>query len=141
MVLQVYLLRTGSIGNRDAETLINTLVEPKRSLLGDLRRELISLGFSEETGFDAINIESFVSYSFSGSTRFIFKHKWNLVVVLIIYSEAEKELIVRKFPKISNFAFARNEEDGTIWTELDPKTDRELILQLANRFLLPEEKK
>src|SRR5579863_6821780 len=69
-------LRTGSIGNRDAETLINTLVEPKKSLLSKLRLYLLSLGYQEEAGYDAINIESYVAYSILGQTRFILKHKW-----------------------------------------------------------------
>lgn len=133
-------MRTGSIGNRDAETLIKTLVEPKRSLLGSLRKDLLSLGFSEEAGYDAINIESFVSYSLSGKTRFIFKHKWNLSVVLILQDEEERKLATKRFPDTAGLTFARNEDDGTVWAELDPKTNRELILQVARSFVSTEEK-
>ncbi len=136
----MYLLRTGSIGNRDAETLINTLVEPKKTLLGDLRKKLLALGFGEETGYDAINIESYVSYSFHGSTRFIFKHKWSLAVVLVLHDEQDKEETQRQSPKIAEFTFTRNEEDGTVWAELDPEKDKELILKLAKGFVSTEEK-
>lgn len=128
-------MRTGSIGNRDAESLINSLVEPKKTILSDLRKELISMGFAEEAGYDPINVESFVSYSSLGVNRFIFKHKWSLVVTLILSGNVERESIVQRLPEVAPKVFSKNEEDETLWSDFDPKVERELILKVAKAMI------
>ena len=128
-------MRTGSIGNRDAESLINTLVEPKRTILGDLRKELLSMGFAEEAGYDPINVESFVSYSYLGVNRFILKHKWSLAVTLVLSGNVERESIVGRLPEIAPKVFTKNEEDNTLWSDFDPKVERELILKIARTLI------
>lgn len=127
-------LRTGSIGNRDAETLVNTLPEPKKSILQSVRSVLLSLGYSEEAGFDAINIESYVGYSIKGTTRFFLKHKWEVVSVAVIESPAEKQEIEKKIPRISAKE-SEKADDGTIGIKFDPKSEKEVILELAQYFL------
>ena len=127
-------MRTGSIGNRDAETLINTLVEPKKSALSSLRTQLLSLGYSEEAGYDAINIESHVLYSFSGDGRFLFKHKWELAVLVVLHSEEERVAVIGRFPEIENKQFEKNDEDGTIWVKIDPLAESALIVRMAESF-------
>ena len=124
-------LRTGSIGNRDAETLINTLVEPKRSILLKLRSALLSQGYSEEAGYDAINIESYVSFSISNVLRFILKHKWELAVILVIQNQKEQTALVNQFPAIKERQFEQNTDDGTLWLKFDPAAEEQLILNLA----------
>lgn len=128
-------MRTGSIGNRDAESLINSLVEPKKTILSDLRKELLSMGFAEEAGYDPINVESFVSYSSLGVNRFIFKHKWSLVVTLILSGNVERESIVERLPEVAPKVFSKNEEDDTLWSVFDPKAERELILKVAKAMI------
>ncbi len=128
-------MRTGSIGNRDAETLIKTLVEPKKTVLTDVRKELLSLGFSEEAGYDAINIESYVAYSLEGKNRLFAKHKWELAIVISIEGEIEQKAISSKFPQLSKVEFGRNEEYGTVSIKLDPVKEKELIFEIAKYFL------
>jgi hypothetical protein len=128
---QTKALRTGSIGNRDAESLINTLVEPKKSILSKLRDDLLSYGYSEEAGYDPINVESYVSYSISGVTRFIFKHKWELVVLFVIANPEEKEKVARMFPSVGSKKIEVNDVDGTTWLSLDPGSEGDIIRQIA----------
>ena len=132
-------MRTGSIGNRDAETLINTLVEPKKSTLGNLRKHLLEEGFGEEADYDAINIESYIAYSLSGQTRFIFKHKWNLSVTLLLKNGDEETMLKRKVPESASLEFSRNEDDGTIWSEMNPQLQTDLILKIVDYFVKTKE--
>lgn len=129
-------MRTGSIGNRDAETLLNTLVEPKRKVLARLRKVLLSLGYAEDAGYDAINIESYVAYSISGSARFFLKHKWEMVVVVVFHSPGEKTIAVAKFPLLMEKEMETNSDDGTISCKLSPTNDSELIDQLERYYAI-----
>jgi hypothetical protein len=124
------LLRTGSIGNRDADSFFNTLIEPKKTILGELRSKLLDSGYDELADYDTINIEPYVSYSFSGKLRFIFKHKWELAVMLVLSSPTERESLANQFQELKRIAFETN-EDGSIVGKLDPKGDKQLILSLG----------
>jgi hypothetical protein len=130
-------MRTGSIGNRDAETLINTLVEPKKSILTKLRHVLLTCGFVEEAGYDAINVESYVSYSISNTTRFIAKFKWELAVFLLLQNQEEQSNLMLNVAATKEKQVEQNSEDGTFWLKLDPTRDEELIIALANFYRLP----
>ncbi len=111
--------------------MINTLVEPKRSILSSLRVDLLNLGYSEEAGYDPINVESYVSYSFAGVTRFIFKHKWELVVLFVIANSEDKEKTLKKYPALGSKKFEINDEDATMWLNLDPSREGDLIREIA----------
>lgn len=93
------------------------------------------MGFAEEAGYDPINVESFVSYSSLGVNRFIFKHKWSLVVTLILSGNVERESIVQRLPEVAPKVFSKNEEDETLWSDFDPKVERELILKVAKAMI------
>ena len=56
-------MRTGAVGNRSAEDMVNTLVEPKKTVISSMRSKLITQGYSEEVEYDAINIEPVLIYS------------------------------------------------------------------------------
>jgi hypothetical protein len=127
-------MRTGSVGNRDAETLIGTLVEPKRSVLGKLRGMLLSSGYSEETGYDAINVESYVSYSISKRPRFILKHKWELAVFVVLENRSEQMKLLEKFPIIKGRHFEENPDDGGLWIKLDPIGEEALVSDLVDFY-------
>jgi hypothetical protein len=127
-------LRTGSIGNRDAETLLNTLPEPKKSILQPIRSELLSLGYSEEAGFDVINIESYICYSVKGKNRFYLKHKWELVVLAVLESLKEKQEILNTFPILEKKEFEQT-DDALFGAKLDPQNEQPMIFQLAEYFV------
>jgi hypothetical protein len=127
-------LRTGSIGNRDAESLFSTLVEPKKSVLGKARSLLLSLGYVEDTGYDAINVESYVLYSLSNVPRFILKHKWEVTVLLILHDQSELTELFEKFPGFRDRQFEQNPEDGTRWAKLDPVAEMKQISDLTNFY-------
>jgi hypothetical protein len=126
-------MRTGSIGNRDAETLITTLVEEKRRMLSPIRDALLHLGYNEEAGYDAINIESFVAFSIQSMTRFILKHKWEVTVTAVLMG-VEEEIILSDFPELVMKEKERNSEDGTEWMILYPASESDLIIKLATYF-------
>jgi hypothetical protein len=127
-------LRTGSFGNRDAESLISTLVEPKRNVLMKLRTGFLSRGYFEEAGYDPINVESYVSYSISSVSRFVFKHKWELAVIMVLQDQKEQTELLAQFPPLKEREFEHNSEDGTLWLELDPTSETEMILALADFY-------
>ena len=126
-------MRTGSIGNRDAESLVNTLVEPKKTIIRELRALLLSLGYQEEAGYDAINIESYISYSKSNLPRFILKHKWELAAFAII-NDKEKHSILENYSDLKKRETGVNEGDGLVWIKLDMVEDKETIRALAERY-------
>ena len=93
------------------------------------------MGFAEEAGYDPINVESFVSYSSLGVNRFILKHKWLLVVTLVLSGSVERESIIGKLPEIAPKVFSKNEQDNTLWSDFDPRLERELILKVAKTMI------
>jgi hypothetical protein len=126
-------LRTGSVGNRDASSLLSTLVEPKKTILLALRSKLLALGYQEEAGYDAINVESYVSYSINGKVRFFLKHKWELSVIATIESEQEKQEIDAQNQSIKNKRFYSG-DDGLLSIKFDPATENQEIVELAVYF-------
>jgi uncharacterized protein (UPF0297 family) len=127
-------MRTGSIGDRNAETMIKTLVEPKRSILTKLRQLLLDSGFVEEPGYDPINVESFVSYSASGTPRFILKFKWDLAAFVVLQSQRELDELMSSMPEMEKRQFEQNSDDGTLWLRLDASTEGNLLSALANFY-------
>lgn len=136
-LLSLHPLRTGSIGNRDAENLIGTLVEPKKSTLAKIRASLLSLGYVENADYDAINVESYVSYALSNIPRFILKHKWELVVILILHDQTELSELLERFPNFKERQFEQNQDDAARWVKLDPFSEMQLINELANFYGMP----
>src|ERR1700730_2852928 len=79
-------MRTGSIGNRSAEDMIKTLVEPKKTIISSVRDRLLGSGFMEEGEYDSTNIETVLVYSKSERKVVFLKHKWDLVAMIPIKS-------------------------------------------------------
>ena len=69
-------LRTGSAGNRSADDMIGTLVEPKKSAILSIRKRLLERGYLEEVEYDAINVEPVLIYSKSDIKAIFLRHKW-----------------------------------------------------------------
>jgi hypothetical protein len=112
---------------------VNTLPEPKKSILQSIRSKLLSLGYSEEAGYDAINIESYVAYSSNNKVRFFLKHKWEVVVIGVLQSEQEKQQVLMKFPSVQSKEFEAG-DDNTFAIRFDPQNERELIFEVAEFF-------
>jgi hypothetical protein len=127
-------MRTGSIGNRDSETLINTLPEPKRSIISKLRNVLLNLSFEEAADYDAINVESYLSYSSKGQARIMLKHKWKLSAIILLQNNQEKVELTQALPETAHIEFGKSEDGSGIFSELDPDSDSELIFKIANYF-------
>jgi hypothetical protein len=131
-------MRTGSIGNRDAESIVNTLEEPKKKALTELRAVLLGRGFLEEIEYDAINVESYISYSIANRPKFIIKFKWEFATFLIIENQIEQRQLLLHFHSMEGRQFETNSDDGTIWVKLDPVADQQLIMDLVNFYCQPK---
>jgi hypothetical protein len=79
-------MRTGSVGNRRAEEMVRTLVEPKKTVISGVRERLVKLGFLEEVEYDSINIEPVLIYSKDSKKIVFLKHKWDLVAMIPLKS-------------------------------------------------------
>lgn len=75
-------MRTGAVGNRSAEEMVRTLVEPKKSAVSSIRQKLLAIGYSEEVEYDAVNIEPVLIYSLSVRNVLLVKHKWELCALI-----------------------------------------------------------
>jgi len=129
-------MRTGSIGGRSVDDLIGTIGEDKRLLVLDIRSKLLALGFEEEVDYDPINVESVIIFSREGKQRFRLKYKWAVKTFFIIHSEEEKHKIQEKFPELSEEnRIETNDADGSRWLELDPLTEKDLIVSIAESNL------
>lgn len=121
-------MRTGSVGNRSAEDMIKTLVEPKKSAISSIRQKLLAAGFSEEVEYDAINIEPVLIYSTSEKNTLFVKHKWELAALIPLKSEIEKEHFLSSDLNLAKYQFV--DDDGNGWLKFSLPKDEELILNV-----------
>jgi hypothetical protein len=123
-------LRTGAVGNRTADDMVNTLVEPKKSVLSSIRKKLLASGFSEEVEYDSINIEPVLIYSKSDTKVLFLKHKWELTALIPIISDETKEKI-QSILKIDLSKYETNNEEGKSWLKLKLPEDEDTALKIA----------
>ena len=81
-------MRTGSVGNRSAEDMVRTLVEPKKTVISGVREKLLVMGFLEEVEYDSINIEPVLIYSKAERKVVFLKHKWDLIAMVPLRSSS-----------------------------------------------------
>jgi hypothetical protein len=123
-------LRTGAVGNRTADDMVNTLVEPKKSVLSSIRKKLLASGFSEEVEYDSINIEPVLIYSKSDTKVLFLKHKWELTALIPIISDETKEKI-QSILRIDLSKYETNNEEGKSWLKLKLPEDEDTALKIA----------
>ena len=125
-------MRTGSVGNRSAEDMVRTLVEPKKSAISSLRNKLLAMGLSEDVEYDAINIEPVLIYSKSEERSVFLKHKWETIALIPIQTEKERSNFSKYGGAIKKFEFA--DEEGNLWLKfLLPMEEQNLIDLLEER--------
>ncbi|MGH2639021.1 MAG: hypothetical protein ACRDF4_07050 [Rhabdochlamydiaceae bacterium] len=124
-------MRTGSIGNRTADDMINTLVEPKKKVVSSLRNKLLARGYSEEVEYDAINIEPVLIYTNSQGRVIFLRHKWNSIALIPIQSEEDRKIISLSSEK--NFMkFETTDEGGNRWLKFDlPENESDALEALG----------
>lgn len=121
-------MRTGSVGNRSAEDMVKTLVEPKKTAVSSIREKLLSAGYSEEVEYDSINIEPVLIYSVSETNRLFVKHKWDLTALLPVRSDAMKQQVLSFDPNLAKYEFV--DDDNNSWLKFKLPNDEELILKV-----------
>lgn len=123
-------MRTGSVGNRSAEDMVKTLVEPKRSVISSLRNKLLSKGFLEDVEYDAINIEPVLIYSKSGSSVLFVKHKWALVALIPLESDLDRARILSSASELHTEKYETTDEEGIHWLKFQLPEDEDTIMKL-----------
>ena len=121
-------MRTGSVGNRSAEDMVKTLVEPKKTAISSIREKLLNAGYSEEVEYDAINIEPVLTYSISETNTLLVKHKWELTALLPIRSDTMKQIVLSFDQNLVKYMFV--DEDNNRWVKFKLPNDEELILKV-----------
>ena len=107
-------MRTGSVGNRSADDMIRTLVEPKKTVISSLRKKLLERGYVEEVEYDAINIEPVLIYSKSHVNVIFLRHKWETSAQIALQSISNRnELLGSDGGKLSRFLIT--DEEGNQW--------------------------
>lgn len=126
-------MRTGSVGNRSAEDMIRTLVEPKKTILGELRQKLLSLGYNEEVEYDAINIEPVLIYSKSDRKALFVRHKWELVAQIPLQSQDDRKRVLESFHEMPLGNFETTDEQGNHWLKFSLPRDEDVVLQVIEK--------
>ena len=126
-------LRTGSVGNRSAEDMVKTLVEPKKSVISRVREKLLSMGYNEEVEHDAINVEPVLIYSNSERTVFL-RHKWELSASIPVESKQmeKKESLPELNMDLSKY-LTKDEEERK-WLKFELPNDPEALFLILGKM-------
>ena len=114
-------MRTGSVGNRNAEDMVNTLVEPKRIVISSVRTRLLSFGFSEEVEYDAINIEPVLIYN-KAEQVVLLKHKWEVVALVPLSTANANYESLKDLESL--------DEDGNRWLRFDLPSSQDRLFSI-----------
>jgi len=102
------------VGNRSAEDMIRTMVEPKKSVISSARKKLLDRGYAEEVEYDAINIEPVLIYSKSDAKVMFLRHKWETSAQIALQSIPDQnELLGSEQGKLGSFLVT--DEEGNKW--------------------------
>ncbi|MDG6995735.1 MAG: hypothetical protein JRN52_07420 [Nitrososphaerota archaeon] len=103
--------------------MVNTLVEPKRTVISSVRTRLLSLGFSEEVEYDSINIEPVLIYN-KAEQVVLLKHKWEVVALVPLRTANANYESVKDLVSL--------DEEGSRWLRFDlPSSQDTLFSMLA----------
>ncbi|HVB11794.1 MAG TPA: hypothetical protein VNE86_01575 [Nitrososphaerales archaeon] len=127
-------MRTGSVGNRSADDMVKTLVEPKKSVISSIRSELITQGYSEEVEYDAINIEPVLIYSKSDKQVLFVKHKWALSAMIPVQSKEDRERIFSNAKDLDPAKYEIVDEEGKHWLNFHLPDDRQMVLKMLQKI-------
>ena len=127
-------MRTGAVGNRSADDMVNTLVEPKKSVISSIRSELITQGYAEEVEYDAINIEPVLIYSKSDKRELFVKHKWALSAMIPVQSKEDRERIFSNAKDLDPAKYEIVDEEGNYWLKFDLPDDRQIVLKMLQKI-------
>ena len=125
-------MRTGSIGNRNAEEMVRTLTPEKKQAISSIRSKLLESGYLEDTEYDAVNVEPVLKYS-KGEMRMIFvKHKWELSA-MIPMNDSKKGVGDAEFGEIiSNHVIT--DEEGNRWIKFQLPAEESKALVVLETF-------
>jgi hypothetical protein len=127
-------MRTGSVGNRSADDMVKTLVEPKKTVISSIRSKLIAEGYLEEVEYDAINIEPVLIYSKSEKRTLFVKHKWALTALIPIQSDEDRIRIFSRIEEIGPSRYETTDEEGNLWLEFELPRDEDVVLKALKRI-------
>lgn len=120
-------MRTGSVGNRNAEDIVKTLPEEKRGPLSSTRKIMLDRGYSEEIEYDAISVEPVLTYSKSENQVIALRYKWEVCASIFLgtyerFDELEKPVKDR----LANFQIT--DDDGNRWLKFGLPEQQDIFL-------------
>ncbi len=122
-------MRTGSVGNRNVEDMINTLPEPKKKAIYSLRKILLDHGYLEDAEYDAINVEPVLIYSKSEKNVLVLRHKWELSATILV-PDPEKLKEDNDTMDMSLHDSLVIDEDGKHWLKFSLPKEESMILRV-----------
>ncbi len=127
-------MRTGSVGNRSADDMVKTLVEPKKTIISSIRNRLLADGFSEEVEYDAINIEPVLIYLKSEKQQVFVRHKWELAALVPIPSDKDRESIFSNIRELDPQRYEYIDEEENKWLKFELPIDQDALLKILQKI-------
>jgi len=124
-------LRTGSVGNRNAEDMVKTLVKEKKVIITSVRDALLHRGYLEDVEYDSINIEPVLIFSKAEKNVVLVRHKWETNATIPFQDSETLEKIVDQ--KIASFLTTDEEGKNLLRFKL-PDQEKDLLLTLDILF-------
>jgi hypothetical protein len=123
-------MRTGSVGNRNAEDMVNTLPKEKRETITSVRKKLLEKGYLENLEYDSINIEPVLIYSKSEKNTIFVRHKWATLAEIPVTEETQGSLT----PEL--YELLVKDDDGKSLLRLQLPDQEKMLLQILDGTLL-----
>ncbi|HYB03943.1 MAG TPA: hypothetical protein VED17_05755 [Nitrososphaerales archaeon] len=124
-------MRTGSVGNRNAEDMVKTLVKEKKVIITSVRDALLHRGYLEDVEYDSINIEPVLIFSKAEKNVVLVRHKWETNATIPFQDSETLEKIVDQ--KIASFLTTDEEGKNLLRFKL-PDQEKDLLLTLDILF-------
>jgi hypothetical protein len=123
-------LRTGSVGNRSAEDMVNTLILEKKVVIASTRKALLDRGYFEDVEYDSINIEPVLIYSKSEKNLVFVRHKWEMSASIPFPESASAEAAVKADPEIK--ALMAVDDDGNRQLKFKLPDQENILLEILD---------
>jgi hypothetical protein len=125
-------LRTGSVGNRSAEDMVNTLTKEKKVIIGSVRRLLLDRGYLEDVEYDSINIEPVLIYSKSDKNVVFVRHKWETNATIPFQDSDNRDMSKINGQAIAEFLVTDEEGNKSLKFKLPDQA--KALIQIVDDF-------
>jgi len=126
-------LRTGSVGNRNVDDIVNTLPAPKKGAVSQVRNILLDLEYIEEMEYDAVNVEPVLTYSRSEDQLIVLRYKWEVnVSISLKRPEILDDLQKTVKDELANFLV--KDDEGDCWLKFSLPEQQESFFSTLRKL-------